>query len=174
MRRLRRRLSEQLGAPLETVDRPDDPEAVRRFLELEASTWKGRDGGAMLSNGRHARFFAEICERFSRAGRLELLELGAGSKTVAMKCNLVADPGIFCFKICHDEAFARFSPGIQLELSNIDHFHEGEAHWMDSCAAPNNQMINRLWPDRRRIATLILGRPGVRAFVARRAFRLAE
>src|SRR4051794_28271006 len=173
MRRLGRRLEEELGAPLETVDRAGSPEAVRRFLELEASSWKGRAGTAILANPDHVRFFEEICERFARAGRLQLLELQAGERTVAGKCNLVAASGIFCFKIGHDGELGRFSPGIQLELANIERFHAGEADWMDSCAAPDNAMINRLWPDRRRIRTLVLGRPGLRTWAAERAFAMA-
>ena len=173
MRRLGRRLEEELGAPLVTVDRAGSPEAVQRFLELEASSWKGRAGTAMIANADHVHFFEEICDRFARAGRLELLELQAGERAVAMKCNLVASPGIFCFKIGHDGELARFSPGIQLELANIDRFHAGEAAWMDSCAAPDNAMINRLWPDRRRIRTLVLGRLGLRTWAAGRAFGVA-
>jgi CelD/BcsL family acetyltransferase involved in cellulose biosynthesis len=155
------------------VDLAGSEEAVRRFLGLEASSWKGRAGTAMLANPDHARFFEEVCDRFARLGRLQLYELRAGERAVAMKCNLVAGPGIFCFKIGHDGDLARFSPGIQLELVNIERFHAGDADWMDSCAAPDNAMINRLWPDRRRIRTLILGRPGLRTRAARRAFRAA-
>ncbi len=173
MRRLGRRLEEELGAPLETVDRAGSADAVGRFLELEASSWKGRAGTAMLAHPDHVRFFEEMCDRFAGAGRLQLLELRAGERTVAGKCNLVAEPGIFCFKIGHDGDLARFSPGIQLELANIERFHAGDAAWMDSCAAPDNAMINRLWPDRRRIRTLVLGRRGLRSWAAGRAFDMA-
>ena len=33
-----------------------------------------------------------------------------------MKCNVLSGDAVFCFKIAHDETFARFSPGVQLEL----------------------------------------------------------
>ena len=81
---------------------------------------------------------------------LRKLELRVGERAVAMKCNLIAGPAIFCFKIGHDASLARYSPGIQLELENVELFHRSDAAWMDSCAQPDNAMINRLWPDRRR------------------------
>ncbi len=35
-------------------------------------------------------------------------------------------------------------------------FHEDRAEqWQDSCADPDNEMINRLWPDRRRLSTTV-------------------
>ncbi len=168
LRRLRRRLEEELDAPLETVDRAGDSQGVRQFLGLEASGWKGRVGTAMLSKDSDRRFFEEICRRFSAAGRLQLLDMLAGDRSVAMQCNLWAGRGVFCFKIAHDEALARFSPGVQLEVVNAERFHgQSEFDWMDSCAAPDNQMINRLWPDRRRIETIVLARPGLRGRLTR-------
>lgn len=85
----------------------------------------------------------------------------AGGTTVAMKCNLLAGDAVFCFKIAFDEEWARFSPGVLLEVENVERFHAGEATWMDSCADPDNAMINRLWPDRRRISTLLVPCGGV-------------
>ena len=84
-----------------------------------------------------------------------MLELRAGGRLVAMKCNLLAPPGAFAFKIAFDEEFSRFSPGVQLELENIEFFHRGELEWMDSCADPNNAMINRLWGERRQLQSVL-------------------
>ena len=64
-------------------------------------------------------------------------------------------------KIAYDEQFAGFSPGIQLEVDMVGLFHEAsDAGFMDSCADPNNAMINRLWVDRRPLVTHVLRRAG--------------
>jgi len=159
--RQRRKLEELLGAPLECSDRAGDPDAVERFLELESRSWKGREGTGMLARPANADFFREACEGFAAMGRLQLFELHAGARTVAMKCNLVASPGLFMFKIAHEEELARFSPGVQMEVENVEKFHGTDLDWIDSCANPENQMINRLWPQRRAITTLVLARRGV-------------
>jgi len=35
-----------------------------------------------------------------------------------------------------------------------------QARWMDSCAAPDAELINRLWPDRTTLNTLIIPADG--------------
>jgi CelD/BcsL family acetyltransferase involved in cellulose biosynthesis len=173
LRRLRRQLGEALGAEIVTTDRAGDHAAVERFLELEASGWKGRAGTALADAGA-GDFFREICERFAAEGRLQLLSLEADGRSVAMKCNLLSGGGVFCLKIAHDEEHARFSPGVQLELDNVDVFHaRPELRWMDSCADPDNEMINRLWPDRRSLETRLLARGGFVGLAARNEAEMA-
>lgn len=173
LRRLRRRLESEVG-PLELRDRAGEGEAVAAFLALERSGWKGRAGTAMSSSA-HAGFFVDVCDRYSALDRLQLLSLESGQQTVAMKVNLIADDGIFCFKIAFDERFARFSPGIHLEAANIDLFHtRPRAMWMDSCAVAENAMINRLWPDRRSLQSVLICPPGVRGAVGSGLWRAAR
>ena len=163
-RRQARRLEEELGATLEARDVSGDASAPERFLALESSGWKGRAGTALGSQPQHASFFRRICAEFGALGRLQMLEMTAGERVVAMKCNLAAGDGIFCFKIAHDEELNRFSPGVQLEIAHVDRFHaDRDERWADSCAAPDNQMINRLWPDRGAIVTYAVSRPGTQA-----------
>ena len=171
LRRQRRQLEEQ-GA-VRVLDRAGDAVAVERFLALEASGWKGRAGTA-LANAGHRAFFGEMARTFASDSRLQLLSLELDGTPIAMKCNVIAGGGIFCFKIAHDETFARYSPGIQLERQNADIFHMTPgAMWEDSCASVHNQMINRLWRDRRRISTVLI--PGAHALgrVSRMAIREA-
>jgi len=157
--RQRRALERHAEGPLELVDRSDDAAAVERFLELEASGWKGRGGTALAALPGHADLFREVCAEFAAAGRLQLLELTAAGRCAAMKCNFRAGKALFCFKIAFDEELKRYSPGVQMELANIDAFHASGADWIDSCAEPGHPMIDRLWPERREIATLVI--PGL-------------
>ena len=162
LKRMARRLAEDVGGALSTRDRAGDPAAVETFLELELRGWKGRARTALASDPGHAEFFRELCASFARAGRLQLLELGTADRPVAMKCNLRAADGLFSFKIAFDEDYARWSPGMQLEVENMYEFDRTEAAWMDSCADPDNTMINRLWPGRRQLSTAVLGAGGLR------------
>jgi CelD/BcsL family acetyltransferase involved in cellulose biosynthesis len=160
-RRQRDRLCEELGSEIEAHDESGGERAVDDFLRLEASGWKRNAGTAMSSLEGHAEMFRQICRRFDASGRLQLLVLRAGERALAAKCNLRAGDGAFCFKIAFDESLARFSPGIQLELANIDFFHrDPQLKWLDSCAEPNNEMINRLWPDRRAVQVTAVTPPG--------------
>jgi CelD/BcsL family acetyltransferase involved in cellulose biosynthesis len=175
LKRLSRRLGEELGVSLRVLDRSGELSAVDDFLALEAAGWKGHSNTAIGSDPAHRGFFAEVCARFGELGRLQLLALEADGRTLAMKCNLIAAPGSFAFKIAYDEELRRFSPGVQLERATIDVFHEErEEEWLDSCAAPDNEMINRLWPDRRGILTALISKRGVRSVVSRSGLRAAH
>ena len=168
-RRLARGLEEELGGPLELVDRSSEDEAVEGFLKLEASGWKGRDGTALASVPAHADFFRDVARRFRRRDAFELLTLEAGGRTAAARCSLLAGGVGFCFKIAYDEDLSRYSPGRELELRVIDRFHEDPGmRWLDSCAQPGSQVFERLWPDRRRLVTVACtgGGAGARALRA--------
>jgi CelD/BcsL family acetyltransferase involved in cellulose biosynthesis len=156
-----RKLERELGEAVAVVDRAGDPQAVDDFLALEAAGWKG-DEGTALASGPGAGLFRAICHRFAEAGRLQMLALEAGDRTVAMQCCLIAGEGLFCFKIAYDEALARFSPGTQLMVETASEFHRRpELQWVDSCSKPNSEPLERLWPDRRRLVTMLV--PGVGA-----------
>jgi hypothetical protein len=92
-----------------------------------------------------------------------------------MKLNVFARDQGFALKIAHDEAFGKFSPGVMLERFNERCFAQTASAYacMDSCATEGHPMIERLWPDRRQIATVTLAGRGMaaRAFVALRALR---
>ena len=99
-----------------------------------------------------------------------MLSLEADGQRVAMACNVRAGEGVFCLKIAYDEGWRRYSPGALLVHDHVAWFHSAEsAAWMDSCVQPENELVNRLWPDRRRIATLALGADSARGRLARAA-----
>jgi CelD/BcsL family acetyltransferase involved in cellulose biosynthesis len=155
--RLARRLAEKLDAPLELRDESGRAGAVEDFLALEGSGWKGEDGTALSSRPAHAEYFRELCAGFRAAGRLQLLALGAAEQTVSAKCNLLAGDGVFCFKIAHDESFAHYRPGLQLELRMLELFRDQMSEtWMDSCSAADSSLFEHFWPERRPIGSYLV------------------
>jgi len=158
LRRLENRLSETGKIEyLELGPGGDVARWIEDFLELEASGWKGREGGALASEEKNRRFFTEALTGAFRHRRLMMLALLRDGRPIAMKCNFLAGAGSFAFKIAFDEACARYSPGVLLELENVRRLHaRREIRWMDSCAAPGHPMIEGLWRDRRTIQTLVV------------------
>jgi len=127
------------------------------FLELEASGWKGRTGGALASRSNDRDFFTAMMTEAANRNRLMMLSLDLDGKPVSLKCNLLAGDGAFAFKIAYDEEYSYFSPGVLLELENIRRFHaRRDLTWMDSCASPEHPMIDRLWLDRRVIQNVLI------------------
>lgn len=138
---------------------------AERFLILEAAGWKGRTGTAIARDEAHRRYFIELLEQAHARGRLMVLGLCLDGRPIALKCNLLAggpDGGAYAYKIAFDPALARYSPGVLLEIETIRALHAQSPRlgWMDSCALPDHPMIERLWPDRRPIARLVVGSAG--------------
>ncbi len=139
---------------------PDDDARswIEQFLKLEASGWKGREGSAFACSEPDRTFFFTAAMEAFRRGQLMMLALHFNGRPIAYKCNFLSGPGSFAFRIAFDEAYARFSPGVLLELENIRQLHERpELRWMDSCADPDHFMKNWLWLDRRTIPTQVVG-----------------
>jgi hypothetical protein len=156
LRRQHDRLAEQGELQLATLAAGADPGPwLAEFMQLEAAGWKGRAGEPMAATAATRGFFDQAMREAHARGHLHLTALRLGGRAIAMKCNLLAGDGAFAFKIAFDEGFARYSPGVQLELANIHWFHQQpRLRWMDSCAHHARFMINHLWTDRRPIEML--------------------
>ncbi|MCA9079702.1 MAG: GNAT family N-acetyltransferase [Planctomycetaceae bacterium] len=175
LRRQRRRLADQGMLELRQLRTHGQIGMwVEWFLDLESRGWKGREGTAMLQLPAEAQFFRKMVASGFKAGRIEMLGLFVRGEPIALKCNLLASPGSFSFKIAFDEQLARCSPGVQLETDHLNEFLGSDLEWMDSCAVAEHKMINRIWKDRRTIANVTLAVRGALANVYLGALPLAR
>ena len=107
MRRRWKKLDAQLGGEPQVVDVTGDSAAVEELIEIEGASRLAAGGMVLRADPAYEQFFREMCAGFAAAGRLQLHALRFGDQTLAIRCNLLADPGIFYFKVAYDEAFAR-------------------------------------------------------------------
>jgi len=158
LRRKTRRLQEQGRVEFNSLELDGDLERwVGEFLALEAGGWKSEDGGAFACNDANREYFHSVAKSAFERRRLMMLALRLDGRPIAMKCNILASPGSFAFKIAFDESFSYYSPGVLLELENIRILHsDPRIEWMDSCATPEHPMIDRLWHDRRTIRSVLI------------------
>ncbi len=158
LRRQRSAFERDRGQRLRVIDRSNDPSAVDDFLAMEARGWKGRAGVAHALNEGHAEALHDLTAAFRAEGRLRVLSLRAGDDELALKVNLISGQTVFCYLITFDEAHARLSPGLQLEVDNFRAFHdEPMIDSMDSCANEVTAFANRLYPERRSMIDLTIG-----------------
>jgi CelD/BcsL family acetyltransferase involved in cellulose biosynthesis len=159
LRRQQNRLAEE-GA-LEYAALEDEAEVeewITNFLQLEASGWKGQQASAFASHEASRKLLETVVKEAFQNGQLMMIALRLNGKPIAMKCNfLTAGGGSFAFKIAFDEDYARYSPGVLLELENMRRVNVMPlVEWMDSCAVSQHFMINRLWAGRRSIETILV------------------
>ena len=154
--RQRRRLQDRGLLQLRALEPDADPGLwIARFLDLERSGWKGREGTAFACDPASRAFFEQVMTDAHARGRLMILGLFLDGRPIAMKVNLLAPPGSFGWKIAFDEDLSRYSPGVLLELDNIAAIHlRSEIEWSDSCATEGH-FSERLWNGRRTLATTL-------------------
>ncbi len=126
---------------------------IEAFLRVEAAGWKGAPGGgAFASSPEDSRFFRAITQKGFEENRVMLLRFDLDNAPLALKYNLLSGTGSFAFKIAFDENFSKYSPGVLLELENIQRaFDHGGLEWMDSCATARHPVVDRLWSERRMV-----------------------
>ena len=170
--RLRNRLSELGPITTRTLLASDDLSAwCDDFLNLERAGWKGREGTALACSAGTESFFRQCVAGARAAGRLQFLRLDLADRPLAMLVNFLTPPGSFSFKTAFDEEFARFSPGVLLQIDNLAILERPGIAWMDSCAAEQHPMIESLWGERRAIVRVTVPLSGVRRRIAYTAAR---
>lgn len=175
-RRLARRLGEQgelvfsrLGADESVVP------WCEAFIALEGGGWKGREGAAFIRSEGMQTFLRDMLSGAHAEGRLDFQRIDLDGNPVAMLVNFVTPPGSWSFKIAYDERFARFSPGVMIEIENLRCvLRNPEIAWMDSCAAPDHPMINGLWAERRTLVQVTVPLEGIRRRAVHAACRVVE
>ncbi|HWM43155.1 MAG TPA: GNAT family N-acetyltransferase [Burkholderiales bacterium] len=144
----------------QVVLQPQDDVArwIDDFLRIEASGWKGRNGSAMACTQRNRRYAAEILGAAFRRGQLIGCGLDVGGRAIARRFSFTAGEAAYAFKTAYDESYARFSPGAMLELASVRQVDaDPRVQWMDSFTEDENLALERLWPDRRTVLTLVAG-----------------
>jgi len=160
LRRHRRQLAENAGFEYRRLDCGDQAEQQQWalwFLGLEAAGWKGRDHTALASSAAAREYFMTITRSAASGGRLEMNGYFVDGRPIAMRCAFACGGGVFGFKMAFDESYARFSPGILLEVDSIRFYHDtSRIGWLDSCATPDSSLANRLYNDRRCLQTIVI------------------
>lgn len=175
LRRQKNRLAEE-GALTFTRDDSSTglAEWTEEFLALEKRGWKGRNGSALASFPETRALFSEVLAGAAALGKVERLDLRLEGRPLAMLVNFHSPPGSFSFKTAFDEYFARYSPGVLLQIENLALLDRADIEWCDSCAAQGHPMIDSIWTGRRSIGrySIAIGGAGRRTIFG--AFLKAE
>jgi CelD/BcsL family acetyltransferase involved in cellulose biosynthesis len=175
LKRLASRLAELGKVEFRTLGSPGELESwCHAFLALERAGWKGEAGSALGCTPATEAFFCQALAGALASERLDFLRLDLDGRPIAMLVNLLAPPGSFSFKIAYDETYARFSPGVLIQIENLRVLSRGDIDWMDSCAVEDHPMINSLWGERRGIVRVSVPLSGWRRRAMFRLCRLAE
>lgn len=158
-RRLKRRLGE-LGRLEHVIAR--QPEEIRRgietFLTLEVSGWKGRARTAMVVDRYRAAFAREAVHRLAERDMCRIHTLLLNETPIACIIVFIESGVAYTWKTAYDERFSTYSPGTLLMIEvTKNHLEDPNIDVTDSCAIPDHPVMSRLWSERRRMGTLVVG-----------------
>ena len=175
LKRLQMRLAELGSVQARSLEFGEDPGPwIDAFLALERAGWKGKAGSALACEPAKETFFREALAGAAAAGRLDMLRLDLDGRPIAMLVNFLTPPGSFSFKIAFDEDYARFSPGVLIQLENLHILARPDIAWMDSCAAEDHPMIDSIWRERRAVVRVTVRLAGWKSGLVYRCCRALE
>jgi CelD/BcsL family acetyltransferase involved in cellulose biosynthesis len=130
--RARRRLEREGRIELEMADgRERLEELLTEAFRIEASGWKGAEGTAIASRPETLRFYREIARWAAAQGWLRLAFLRLDGQAIATMLLLETNDVLYYLKGGYDPAFERFSPGMALLGSVIEHAFAGAVERVD-------------------------------------------
>jgi hypothetical protein len=131
---------------------------IEEFLQLEAISWKGIAGRALIQDADERQYFVEVAREAFRRGQLSMFALHLDGRPISQHCGFVSGSGAFSFKVAFDEQYARYSPGVLLDLEIIRQLHaRPQIRWLDFCSDPFHPTLDRLISDRRTIQDVVVG-----------------
>jgi len=157
LRRQRRRLEETGALTHMAASGPAAAVALTDFMTLEAGGWKGRAGGAARAHVATETFMREAVTALAAKGDARVDRLIHDGHPVAAAITLRSGNSAWFWKIAYEEAFARFSPGVQLTLDlTRDLLADASLARTDSCATAGHPMIDHLWAERLSLTDLLV------------------
>ena len=167
LRRQRRRLEDIASVTFNTAADPEQVAvALKDFMALEASGWKGVAGTAVVDDPNIRAFVENAVTALAAAGKARIDSVLLNGCSIAVGITLLDGDSAWFWKIAYSEGLSRFSPGVQLAFDLTEALLRDESiARADSCATAGHPMIDHLWRERLALSDrLIAVKPSVLPF----------
>jgi CelD/BcsL family acetyltransferase involved in cellulose biosynthesis len=132
-------------------------EALEVFLAMEAASWKGDSGTALLCNARDAAFARRLIVDLAAAGAASVTLLMLDGRAIAEQVLLHCGGTVYTWKMAFDAEFAKYSPGVLLvDKITASWLAEDGITELDSCSSEDGFM-GRIWTGRQPLADVLIG-----------------
>jgi CelD/BcsL family acetyltransferase involved in cellulose biosynthesis len=135
------------------------PNAVRvafeTYLAMEAASWKGARGTALLCNTEDAIFARRLIGDLAAQGDASVALLRINGKPIAAQVLLYCGTTAYTWKTAFDPEFGKYSPGaLLIEKMTERLFTDDGIAAIESCS-PEGGFMNQLWDGRRATVDLL-------------------
>ncbi len=131
-------------------------QAFEAFLALEAGSWKGAQGTALLCDPADAAFVRRLVGALSQRQNASVALLRVDGKAIAAQVLMYCGPTAYTWKTAFDPEYARYSPGaLLIDKVTEELFATPGIEVIDSCSAEGSFMA-QLWAGRRTMVDLLV------------------
>lgn len=131
-------------------------QAFEIFLALEAGSWKGAYGTALLCDRKDAAFVRRLVAGMSERGDASVALLRVDGRPIAAQVLMYCGKTAYTWKTAFDSEYARYSPGALLIDKVAEQlFSTSEIEAIDSCSVESSFMA-QLWAGRRTVTNLLV------------------
>ncbi len=150
-KRITKRLFKETNAVYKTST--DDPNRnwLADYCNLEHQGWKKRVSGSILSDQSVYDYYQCIYDKSKASGRMGFQGISDGDNLLAISFRLTSHDYAFEMKTTYNEQYKRLYPGVVLELLNLIDLSKSKYRFVDSNTSSDNYLINRLWPEQRKL-----------------------
>jgi CelD/BcsL family acetyltransferase involved in cellulose biosynthesis len=139
---------------------PDESEfLLREGFAVEARSWKGAAGTAVLQNPTAFHFYREQARLLAARGELELAFLEHDGRPIAFNYGYCARGVHYALKVGYDAAFQAYGPGHQLFLRMLRRFHDDQSHRLVDFCGPLDRWLADWATDSYPVDRLLIARP---------------
>lgn len=150
------RLSAAGSVDIVNLRAPETGEAFETFLELEAASWKGTRGTALLCRPADAAFARQMVAALAERGDASVALLRVDGRAIAVQVLMYCGATAYTWKTAFSPDYAKYSPGMLLiDRITDDLLASAEIGAIDSCSYEGSFMT-QLWAGRRRMADLLV------------------
>jgi CelD/BcsL family acetyltransferase involved in cellulose biosynthesis len=124
-------------------------EAFETYLALEAASWKGSRGTALLCDEEDAIFTRCLISDLAAGGNASVALLRVDGRAIAAQVLLYCGATAYTWKTAFDAEFSKYSPGALLVDKMTEQlFADGRIEAIESCS-PEGGFMNSIWDGRR-------------------------
>jgi CelD/BcsL family acetyltransferase involved in cellulose biosynthesis len=136
------------------------PDAVREafesFLALEAGSWKGTQGTALLCDEKDAGFVRRLVRGLAEQGNASVALLRIDGIAIAAQVLMYCGTMAYTWKTAFNSDYAKYSPGaLLIDKITEELFATPGIDAIDSCSAEGSFMA-QLWTGRRKMVDLLI------------------
>jgi CelD/BcsL family acetyltransferase involved in cellulose biosynthesis len=129
--------------------RADVQNAFETFLAMEAASWKGARGTALLNDENDATFVRRLIADLAAEENASVALLRVDGRAIAAQVLLYCGATAYTWKTAFDAEFGKFSPGALLvDKISEQLFADSGITAIESCS-PDGGFMNQIWDGRR-------------------------